>query len=210
MYLVFIHMPGESYCRQHRSLLLYLCYVFRALINSLVCWFYKVKGMKICSVIRFDACCVRGQRGSEQPLHMVARLLQKTGLPITSAICHYQKAWGTYHCLARQESQFKSTSWVWKIITIRKFPSCVSSWYMCILYQLSLLTLLLLCNNISLLLCYCYVITRHYYILCTQQQYKTCHCYVIASTSLLHTYKTGTKVPAHAPTYTCACRVLEG
>ena len=106
--------------------LLYLCYVFRALINSLVCWFYKVKGMKICSVIRFDACCVRGQRGSEQPLHMVARLLQKTGLPITSAICHYQKAWGTYHCLARQESQFKSTSWVWKIITMRKFPSCVS------------------------------------------------------------------------------------
>ena len=126
IYLVFTHMPGESYCRQRGSLLLYLCYVFRALINSL-CWFYKVKGMKICSVIRFDACCVHSQRGSEQPLHMVARLLQKTGLPITSAICHYQKAWGTYHCLARQKSQFKSTSWVWKIITICKFPSCVSS-----------------------------------------------------------------------------------
>ena len=37
MYLVFTGMPGESYCRRLRSLLLYLCDVFRALINSLVC-----------------------------------------------------------------------------------------------------------------------------------------------------------------------------
>ena len=36
MCLVFTRMPGESYCRRLRSLL-YLCYVFRALINSLVC-----------------------------------------------------------------------------------------------------------------------------------------------------------------------------
>ena len=39
MYLVFTRVPGESYCRRLRSLLLYLCYVFRALLNSLVCWF---------------------------------------------------------------------------------------------------------------------------------------------------------------------------
>ena len=39
MYLVFTRMPGESYRRWLRSLLLCLCYVFRALINSLVCWF---------------------------------------------------------------------------------------------------------------------------------------------------------------------------
>ena len=32
-------MPGENYCRWLRSLLLYLCDVFRALINCLVCWF---------------------------------------------------------------------------------------------------------------------------------------------------------------------------
>ena len=38
MYLVFTCRPGESYCRQFRSLLLYLCYVFCMLINSLVCW----------------------------------------------------------------------------------------------------------------------------------------------------------------------------
>ena len=37
MYLVFTRMPGESYRRRLRSLLLYLCYVFRALINSPVC-----------------------------------------------------------------------------------------------------------------------------------------------------------------------------
>ena len=40
IYLVFTRMPAESYRRQLvRSLLLYLRYVFRALINSLVCGF---------------------------------------------------------------------------------------------------------------------------------------------------------------------------
>ena len=39
MYLVFTRMPGESYCRRLRSLLLCLCDVFRTLINSLICWF---------------------------------------------------------------------------------------------------------------------------------------------------------------------------
>ena len=38
VYFVFTHIPGESYSRQFRSLL-YLCYIFWALINSLVCWF---------------------------------------------------------------------------------------------------------------------------------------------------------------------------
>ena len=39
MCLVFTRMPGESYRRRLRSLFLCLCDVFRALINSLVCWF---------------------------------------------------------------------------------------------------------------------------------------------------------------------------
>ena len=38
MYLVFTPMPGESYRRRLVSLL-YLCYVFWALINSPLCWF---------------------------------------------------------------------------------------------------------------------------------------------------------------------------
>ena len=38
MYVVFTRMPGESYRRRFKSLLLCLCYVFRALITSLVCW----------------------------------------------------------------------------------------------------------------------------------------------------------------------------
>ena len=42
MYLVFTRMPGESYRRRLRSLLLYLCYVFQALISSLVCWLIKL------------------------------------------------------------------------------------------------------------------------------------------------------------------------
>ena len=37
MYLEFTRMPGESYRRRLRSLLLCLCDVIRALINSLVC-----------------------------------------------------------------------------------------------------------------------------------------------------------------------------
>ena len=37
MYLAFTRMAGESYRRRLRSLVLYLCYIFRALINSLVC-----------------------------------------------------------------------------------------------------------------------------------------------------------------------------
>ena len=35
MYLVFTHVPGESYSRRLRSLLLYSCDVIRALINPL-------------------------------------------------------------------------------------------------------------------------------------------------------------------------------
>ena len=38
MSLVFTLMPGESYRKWLQSLLLYLCYVFQVLINSLVCW----------------------------------------------------------------------------------------------------------------------------------------------------------------------------
>ena len=37
MYLVFTRMPGESYRRRPRSLLLYFRYVFRAIINSPAC-----------------------------------------------------------------------------------------------------------------------------------------------------------------------------
>ena len=38
MYLVFTRKPGESYRSRLRSLLLYLCYVLRALIYSLECY----------------------------------------------------------------------------------------------------------------------------------------------------------------------------
>ena len=41
MYLVFTRMPGESYRSLLRSLLLCLCDVFRALINSLAYRFWK-------------------------------------------------------------------------------------------------------------------------------------------------------------------------
>ena len=41
MYLIFTCMPGESYCRQLSSLLLSLCYVVQAQINSLVGGLWK-------------------------------------------------------------------------------------------------------------------------------------------------------------------------
>ena len=36
MYLVYTRMPGESYRKRLMSFMSYLCYVFRALINSLI------------------------------------------------------------------------------------------------------------------------------------------------------------------------------
>ena len=41
LYLVFTRVPSESYRRRRRPLLLDLCDIFWALINSLVCWFSK-------------------------------------------------------------------------------------------------------------------------------------------------------------------------
>ena len=46
MYLVFTRMLSRSYRRRLKSMLLYLCYVFRALINSLLCSF---DGVQTCS-----------------------------------------------------------------------------------------------------------------------------------------------------------------
>ena len=47
---VFTCLPGESYRRQLRSLLSHLCYVFRALINSLVCWSFISVSSGTCTV----------------------------------------------------------------------------------------------------------------------------------------------------------------
>ena len=53
MYLVFTCMPGESYCRWLRSLLLCSCDVFRALINSL-CLLYLF--VSVCLSVSFSVC----------------------------------------------------------------------------------------------------------------------------------------------------------
>ena len=52
MYLVFTCMPGENHRRRLTSLLLYLCYIFQALINSLVCWFCT----SALDLVRFQIC----------------------------------------------------------------------------------------------------------------------------------------------------------
>ena len=57
-YVVFTRMPGESDRRRLSSLLVYLCYVFRALINSLVdsartlwAWLFPIC-VKLCTLDR--------------------------------------------------------------------------------------------------------------------------------------------------------------
>ena len=62
MYLVFTRMPGESCHRWLRSLLLYLCYIFWALINSLVGWFdwlfdFSTLRLEACQGNQFSSCC---------------------------------------------------------------------------------------------------------------------------------------------------------
>ena len=56
MYLVFTRMPGESYRRRLRSLLLYLCYVFLELINSLFVGFMIVLSGHVDDVTNKSVC----------------------------------------------------------------------------------------------------------------------------------------------------------
>ena len=52
-------MPGESYRRRLRPLLLYLCYIFRALMNSLCVNFLRFYFFKPVAVLMqlADMCC---------------------------------------------------------------------------------------------------------------------------------------------------------
>ena len=63
MYLVFTRIPGESYRRWLRSLLLCVCDVFRALINSLVyccCWLViPLLALIFCCCQWLCCCCWR-------------------------------------------------------------------------------------------------------------------------------------------------------
>ena len=70
MYLVFTRMPCESYRRRLRSLL-YLCYVFRALINSLLCGFnsylFSIKQKYDDDRLMFIIISVKQQPRTRQP-----------------------------------------------------------------------------------------------------------------------------------------------
>ena len=59
-------MPGKSYRRRLRSLLLYLCYVFPALINSFVCWFCtSARGLVLFQIAKIIFACVLTDLGVE-------------------------------------------------------------------------------------------------------------------------------------------------
>ena len=62
MYLVFTCMPGESYRWRLRSLLLYFCCIFQALINPRVCWFCtSAQDLVLFQIkLKFFSCLIRG------------------------------------------------------------------------------------------------------------------------------------------------------
>ena len=62
MYLVLTRMPGESCCRWHRSLWPWLCDVFWALINSLVCWFCWGRFRHKLLPLLPESCCCSGKK----------------------------------------------------------------------------------------------------------------------------------------------------
>ena len=72
MYLVFTRMPSESYRRRVRSLLLCLCDVFPALINSLV------RRLTSCS----RPCCSSVMTVFERPLSTTAILESATFMSV--------------------------------------------------------------------------------------------------------------------------------
>ena len=80
MYLVFTCMPGVSYCRRLMSLLLCLCDVFWALVNSLVCWF-----------IRFSFCVKQKTVPLQQLAYRTKNLVQTT-------IQSQNTLWTALHC----------------------------------------------------------------------------------------------------------------
>ena len=64
MYLVFTRIPGESYGRCLRSLLLCLCDVFQAPINSLGCCFFYVSQVNWCFTPSQPVRLYQGERGT--------------------------------------------------------------------------------------------------------------------------------------------------
>ena len=78
MYLVFLRIPGESYRRRLKFLLLCLCDVFRGLINSLVfCFCTSALGLVLCQVVEnqrsvcFSAKSKNGGRSLREKLEKI-------------------------------------------------------------------------------------------------------------------------------------------
>ena len=95
MYLVFTCMPGESYCRRLGSLLLCLCYVFWALINFFVCWFY----MSSLGLILFQICALTNI------------VISREHSGITGGSCH------KYHFCRNKTNMFVATKHVFLVVT---------------------------------------------------------------------------------------------
>ena len=77
IYLVFTRMPGESYCRRLRSLLLCLCNVIGALINSPLCWLRQQQKQKSLRFIIFDYLVWSWPRTSQAGAGDIEEIMQR-------------------------------------------------------------------------------------------------------------------------------------
>ena len=77
MYLVFTRMPGESYRRQLRSSLLYLCYLFRALIDPVLILHERCGPRSVSFLYCYFFIEAFGLTGSTLQLHLCGRTSMK-------------------------------------------------------------------------------------------------------------------------------------
>ena len=139
MYLVFTRMSDESYCRRLRSLLLYLCYVFRALILPCVLvLLFSFVSSKRCSVTssRSGGCLFRNSKAvdfNDSKLthirHVFSRSVRKGVCFIRSAIFTVPRPvwWVSWPALVTSLSVV-SNSWLTLVTTLSVVSYSRNSW----------------------------------------------------------------------------------
>ena len=129
-------MPGESYSRRLRSLLLYLFYVFRALMNSFVRWFctsalglvlFQTSFGRQCGVQWCDVFCAN--------TFVTQKKKKKKGLWRTWYFCHAFRLYLWRHWLERLGIQWQR-SWLSTIFFTNGTKSGVENSWMSVYYSI--------------------------------------------------------------------------
>ena len=74
MYFVFSCLPGGSYCKWLRSLLVYLCDVFQTPINSHMCGFYQSQGSELSMKSMPDFTAIYAEQNVQVPVQYFTML----------------------------------------------------------------------------------------------------------------------------------------